>query len=172
MRTAVTLPLDKSSAAKATEIMRRLADAGLARDMLDLGYPPHITLGIWPSADGLAEAVLRLARRPPVELQFAGLAIFPGDPAVLWLAPAGSGALLRLHAALAQRCPGAEPAYEPESWVPHATLAQRLADPAAALAVAAEGWAPFAASLERMELVSVSPLRVIERLGFNHRPGR
>jgi 2'-5' RNA ligase len=172
MRTAVTLPLDKFAANTATALMRRLADAGLGRDMLDLGYPPHLTLGIWPSADGLAEAVERLARRPPIAVQFAGLAVFPGNPAVLWLAPAGSGALLRLHASLAQRCPGAEPHYEPEAWVPHVTLSQQIADSAAALAVASAAWAPFTATLDRLEIVTLAPLRVVERLGFGYRPRR
>jgi 2'-5' RNA ligase len=172
MRTAITLPLDKIAAAKATALMRRLADAGLGRDMLDLGYPPHVTLGIWPDPEGLEEAVQRLARRPAMTVQFAGLAVFPGAPSVLWLAPAGCMPLMRLHAALHTRCPDAEAQYQPEAWVPHATLSQKQADPAAALTAASAGWAPFPASLDRLEIVTVSPLKVVERLGFGQRAGK
>jgi 2'-5' RNA ligase len=92
MPLAVTLRLDDAAAAAVVAMWRALAEGGVDDDCLRLGYPPHVTLAVWP--DGapagtlLAAAVERFgAEWGALPATLAGFGVFPGAPAVVWAAP-------------------------------------------------------------------------------------
>lgn len=167
MPLAVTLRLDDDAVTSLGPLHDALAVAGLA-DTPPLAYAPHLTLGVWDDdmmADDLLRAVAAMAPTwPTLTLRCVGFGVFPGPPAVLWVAPAPSGELLACHADLTAGCPGVARHSLPGMWTPHLTLAQTLADTAAAAAaLAALGpvWRPFAARLDRAELVRFHPVERI-----------
>ena len=163
---AVTLRLDPVAAARVTDLWTALARDGLT-DLLDLGYAPHITLAVLhDGAASVAETVARVAagwrgRR----VRFAGFGVFPGPPAVLWLAPVPDAGLLGLQRELCDALPTAHlhPHYRQGAWVPHATLAEDLtvSGLAEALACVSDGWAPFAGTLDQVDLVRFRPVSVL-----------
>ncbi len=163
---AVTLRLDPVAGARVAALWTALARDGLTA-MLERGYAPHITLAVLH--DGTASVVEPEARaaagwhgRP---LRFAGFGVFPGPPAVLWLAPVPDPGLLGLQRELCNALPAAQlhPHYRPGAWVPHATLAEdlTLSGLAEALASVSDGWSPFAGTLEQVDLVRFRPVSVL-----------
>jgi hypothetical protein len=48
MPLAAALRLDDAAAAPVSALWRALAEAGVDDDCLRLGYPPHVTLAVWP----------------------------------------------------------------------------------------------------------------------------
>jgi 2'-5' RNA ligase len=137
MPLAITLRMDADSGATVAALIARLATAGIARDQVDLGYPPHMTLAVWrddnPAATRPSLTVLA-ANTPAITCMLAAVAVFPGPPAVMWLAPSGSVALLGLHDRVANAAPATDLHYRPGNWVPHVTLSTSIQDPGAALA--------------------------------------
>jgi 2'-5' RNA ligase len=163
---AVTLGLDPVAAAAVSGLLVRLADAGVADDILRLGYAPHVTLAVYPEAVGAAalRAAIDGLSWAAVPVSFPALGVFPGPPWVLWLAPVVTARLLQMQAELLATAPAVEPHYRPGAWMPHLTLTEELADGAAAgraLAVLAEEWQPVAGVLERVELVHFRPVEVL-----------
>lgn len=177
MPLAVTLRLDAEGAAPIEALWRGLAEAGVDDDCLRLGYPPHLTLGIWseeaaPTAV-LEAAMLRLAEEwPALPVAFSGLGVFPGTPALLYAAPVPNAALLACHTALAAALPGMDcyPHYRPGHWVPHATLGQ-TASAARAVEVLLPLWpGPMRGRLDRLELVRFRPVEVLRSLALRAAP--
>ncbi len=120
------------------EAIRSLWDQASAFEdfpsMRALAYPPHITFAIYDSPDASEQAAIdtleRVAKaRPAIELSFERIRKFDGPPLILWADPEPKTALHeihdRIHAAID---PGfCHPHYRPGSWIPHCTLATRIA---------------------------------------------
>jgi len=164
---AVTLRLDAASAASIEAMWRALAEAGLDDGCLRIGYPPHVTLAVYPDdvpVPQLDATVMLLAKEwdiLPIEL--TGLGIFPGPDPVLWVAPVPTAGLLACQAALVAalhglRCDGH---YRPGHWMPHVTLG-RVGAAARALEILAPLWpGAMTGRLERLDLVRFRPVTVL-----------
>ena len=145
MPLAVTLRLDDAAAAPIAAMWRALAEGGVDDDCLRLGYPPHITLAVWPDEAPvglLAAAVGRFgAEWDALPVALAGFGVFPGAPAVVWAVPVATETLLARQTALVAAVTGApcHEHYRPGRWVPHVTLGQTDA-PGRALEVLASLW--------------------------------
>ncbi len=164
---AITLRLANADCAIITTLLDRLAADGIADDVPHLGYAPHITLAVYPEdadATALAASVAALSVQwKRLSVRFAGLGIFPNSPAVLWLAPVVTSALMVRHAQLLARHP-ATGHWAGGAWVPHVTLSAALDSStrvAAAVACATAGFAPFEAIVDRVELVRFAPVQVM-----------
>ncbi len=89
-------------------------------------HRPHVSLVAADELDPVAitNALDGLVVPPPITLTFGHVGQFPGG--VLWLGPAPSPDLLRLHAEVVERLDAASvefwPLYRPGVWVPHCTL--------------------------------------------------
>lgn len=169
---AVTLRLDAASAAPIEAMWRALAEAGIDDDCLRLGYPPHVTLAIYPDdapVPQLETTVALLAKEwgaLPVEL--AGFGIFPGPESVLWVAPVMTAGLLARQAALVAALHGlrCDAHYRPGHWAPHVTLG-RVGALAPALEILAPLWpGAMAGRLERLDLAHFRPVTVLRSLAL------
>ena len=160
---AFALRLDEADSAPVTTRVQALAAAGIADDVRHFGLPPRITLAVYPDeADATALAATAAAlsvQWKRLTVRFAGLGVFPGEPAVLWLLPVATSALLVRHAQLLARHPAHGP-WASGAWVPHVTLSDALPDPAAlaaAVSRATEGFQPFEATLAHVDLIRTDP---------------
>lgn len=136
--------------------------------MLDLHYPPHLTLIVVEDeshAGQLDRALPELARSARLNLSVMPAQRFPSTD-VVWLGADGSG-LRELHAKVAALVGDSAiaPHYLPEAWVPHVTL-QTAGHVDAALELAHSMW-PVAKAVETrtIELVRFSPIVTLRRLG-------
>ena len=170
MPLAVALRLDDAAAAPVLAMWRVLAESGVDDDCLRLGYPPHVTLAVWPEeapVGPLDAAVARCgAEWGALPVAFAGFGVFPGTPAVVWAAPVVTETLLARQAALIAAVPGAPPEahWRPGHWVPHVTLGRTDA-PSRAMEVLAPLWrGPLSGRLDRLELVRFRPVSVLRGL--------
>lgn len=163
---AVTLGLDPQSAVRVRALWDALARDGLSDDAVLLGYDPHLTLAIHDDA-AAPDALIGAVRRATtgwgrMTLTCAALAVFPANPATLWIAPTVTAQLLHRHSALCAALPGAtlHAHYRPGTWMPHITLADDLATECIGMAMAAAAplFQPFTASLERIEIVRFRPV--------------
>ena len=165
---AITLRLDAEAASFIEALWRALASRGISDEALRLGYPPHLTLAVYPdSADrgrliAAARGVATHWRALPITL--ASLGVFPGTPATLFLAPVVTPALLALHAELLSSLVGelVDAHYQLGHWVPHVTLASDLANPATAIAALDPAGFPIVGVLDTMEAVRFRPVQVLE----------
>lgn len=105
------------------------------------------------------------AHQPPIECLFSSLGIFPGPPAVVFVAPVVTGELLefnrRCHMVLSDCATGPWEHYLPGHWVPHCTLAQDLPPERAAEAIEQCGRLvlPFRAMLAEIGIVEFRPVK-------------
>jgi 2'-5' RNA ligase len=170
MPLAVTLRLDDAAAAPILAMWRALAEGGVDDGCLRLGYPPHVTLAVWPEeapVEPLAAAVGRFgAEWGALPVALAGFGVFPGAPAVVWAAPVATETLLERQAALVAAVPGTpcHPHYRPGHWVPHVTLGQTDALGRAMEALAPLWRGPLPGRLDRLELVRFRPVEVLRGL--------
>jgi 2'-5' RNA ligase len=164
---AITLRLDARAAAVVAAMWEALAARGLSDEALRLDYPPHLTLAVCP--DGADPARLIAAAREragdwrALPISLASFGLFPGDPAVVFLAPVVTAALLARHGELLASLGGdaVDPLYRCGHWVPHVTLAGDLSDPAAAMAMPGAPAFPITAVLDTLEVVRFRPVNVL-----------
>jgi 2'-5' RNA ligase len=97
--------------------------------LLELNYPPHVTLLACADLDmDNLRGVLPefIASHPPLVVNFTGLGVFSGENAVVYLSLAWNRALLDLHEhfwlASEPYSVGTGDLYRPGNWVPHVTL--------------------------------------------------
>jgi 2'-5' RNA ligase len=160
MALALALLFDDEATAAVERIWSELAAAGISRDMLDLGYPPHLTLTVVEDEarrPQLETAMGRVATLVPEQLGLAAATVFPGTT-VTYLAVDGD--LQPVHKAATARI-GRDDVrvhYRSEDWTPHVTL-QTTGDAAAGLQMAKESWrVRQAVRPVRLELVSFPPV--------------
>jgi hypothetical protein len=80
---------------------RRLADAGLSRSMLDLGYEPHVTLAVYDTLDvdaAVASLDLIFSEVRPIDAKLSDVASFGAGSGVCCATLGPSPDLMRLHA--------------------------------------------------------------------------
>ena len=170
MPLAVALRLDDAAAAPIVAMWRALAESGVDDDCLHLGYPPHVTLAVWPDeapVEALDAAVARFGGEwDALPVVLAGFGVFPGAPAVVWAAPVATGTLLARQAALVAAVPEApcHGHYRPGHWVPHVMLGQAEA-PGRALEVLTPLWrGALPGRLHGLDLVRFRPVVVLRSL--------
>ncbi len=168
MALAVTLLLDPVATASVREIWHRMAELGISTSMLDLHYPPHLTLVVVED-EGLAG---QLDRSLPDLAPDARLNLSVGPPGrfadtdVVWLGVDGAG-LRELHAKAAAVVgeDAVSPYYRPVEWVPHVTL-QTAGHADAAVELTHSMWpVAQAAEVRTIELVRFTPMVTLRRLG-------
>ena len=160
---AITLGLDDFSAASVAAVARPFLERGWGPPAS--AYPPHVTMAVYAEdapADRVGEAVEMLASQwEKLPIVLASLGIFRGPPAVLFLAPVVTAALLARREAVRAALPELpdHPHFRPEAWVPHVTLATggRESDPAFVDLPAL----PVGALLDRLEIVRFPPAVVL-----------
>jgi 2'-5' RNA ligase len=138
-----------------------------------LVYPPHITFAIDDSPDASEQAAIDTLERvaeatPAIELSFERIRTFDGPPLILWADPEPKTALREIHDQIhAAIDPGlCHPHYRPGSWVPHCTLAMRIAldrNPDA-LAFANAFCGGLRVFFDTVDCVRLEPLNVVAEL--------
>lgn len=164
---AVSLLLDEKGAASIREHWSALAGAGISRSMLDLGYPPHITLRVYDDLD-LGPAVNSLERsfesKTAIHVALDQLSAF-SDTGVLYAGSSDISQLSDAHARaeiLDRQC---HPHYMKDRWMPHCTLATGLSpiQTRAGKELLARDWQTLPARLTVVELVQFHPIKCVWR---------
>jgi 2'-5' RNA ligase len=169
MAYAVSLLFNAEMADAVSARWQRLADAGLSRSMVDLGYQPHLTLAVYDelavhTASAALDRVFDNVDRMPVTL--TGFSTFGAGSGVCYAAVASSPDLMRLHAtivaAIGETC---RPHYQTSRWTPHCTLATGMTDVEIdhAKNLLAEDWRSLAGTFEMADLVEFAPAAGIKR---------
>jgi 2'-5' RNA ligase len=167
---AITLRLDPISAVPIEAMWRQLAADGIDADRDQLGYPPHITLAIYPDEtplDRLRSALEDTCRNwQALPVRLSGLGAFPGDHTILWAVPVVTAELLARHQAIQAALPdlSVHAHYRPGAWVPHVTLSGALPDPGPALMALLANWKPVTGFLDQVDLVRFRPVEVLQSL--------
>jgi len=168
MACAISLLLSAELTDAVSGHWHRLADVGLSRSMLELGYPPHVTLAVYDDLDAKVAAaaldgVFRRVNR--FEVTLTGIATFGPGSGVCYAALAPSPVLHRLHETVLAATGGAcRPHYQSGHWTPHCTLATGLTDDqmVGAQDLLAQNW-PIAGVFEAADLVEFAPIVAIKR---------
>ena len=169
MAFAVTLLFDPDIAAAIAARWERLAAAGVSRSMLDLGYPPHVTLVVHdgPIDTGAAVALDRVfAQMDRTAVTLTGVTTFGPGSGVCYAALAPSPELMGLHArTVSAMGDGCRPHYRTGGWTPHCTLATDMSDPemGRAKALVDGDWRPLQGVFVRAELVEFVPVVSLRR---------
>jgi 2'-5' RNA ligase len=169
---AITLRLDGPAAEQLEQMQRAIADATGNRHIVELGYPPHVTLAVLSddaSPHAVEDAVVRAAEHwSAVPITLGGLGIFPGAITTIWAAPAVAEPLPGYHGHLiaALGADPVDPHYRVGAWVPHVTLGQAdRASVTRTVDVATSLWqGPIRGRLDQVEMVRFSPVEVLCRL--------
>ncbi|WP_316355438.1 2'-5' RNA ligase family protein [Devosia sp.] len=170
MALALSLVFDDAAVSDVRALWQALADAGISRDMLDLAYPPHVTLVV-ADDEGAEEAMrraLQQGRGRAVSIALGRVSRFAGTQ-VVWLACDGGEPLMSLHADIAAQLPldAIRPYYRPDQWTPHMTL-QTVGDAEAAMAVAHSLWRiPPLLRATRLELARFLPVQVLDGVSLD-----
>jgi 2'-5' RNA ligase len=169
---AVTLRLDSRGKREVERLWRLIDASGVAPSIANIGYAPHVTLSRHETLDPLAVSDLLdgfAAGMPPIDVRIDRLACFTEPTHVLWLGIEPTDSLAAFHAALRQLLPNAQwhPHTEAGRWVPHVTLVTAI--PSATVltkleAAVSDLFQPFAARLDRLDLVRFPPLEVLNSL--------
>jgi 2'-5' RNA ligase len=170
MPLAVTLRLDDAAAGPIAAMWRALAEAGVDDGCLRLGYPPHVTMAIWPDeapVESLAAAAERFgAEWDALPLALAGFGVFSGRPRRALGGPGGDRNVAARQAALVAAVGESHchEHYRPGRWVPHVTLGHTHA-PGRALEVLAPLWrAALPGRLHKLDAVRFRPVAVLRSL--------
>lgn len=168
MTEALNLRAEDAGAAPILALWREAGRLEPAPSMQAHGYPPHLTLAIYEEA-GRAELLRALDAaaegRTALALTFTRIRWFEGLPLVLFVEPEPDPELAAIHAAIhavidPHRC---HARYRPDRWTPHCTLALHIGagNVAAAQALAARPFHPFAVRFDRVEWVRFPPAAVL-----------
>jgi len=170
MAYAVCLRLDDVSAAAVSELWRALVDNGGSSEMLQLGYPPHLSLAVLdgdPDRAAVEAAFKSLHDTVVLPATLGGPRCFDGT-SIVWLAVDGGKALKRLHGRLMAHLPVSmvHEHYRDGQWTPHVTL-QLNGDVDQALELANRVWGdPRPSRFVGLDLVQFPPIRVVDSLSL------
>lgn len=168
MAIALTLCLDSEAAKRVDSLCAALAERGISDYAARLGYRPHLTLlrgteidmaTVLPGLRDFAADLNALAVR------LDALSVFAGDSPVLWLALSDNPPLSRAQAGLYEVVSSSVTGKiysDPDTWIPHVTLAEGLTDAAlvAAMDVLTPSFGPIDGQLNRLELVRFPPVHI------------
>ncbi len=169
MAYAISLLLDDAAAVPIRTYWERLAAAKVSRSMIDLDYPPHVTLAVYETLDctaALAALDRIFADRPALDFALTLIETFGAESGVLYAALAASDELRHLHGEVVTAVPGdCRLHYQPTHWTPHCTLATGL--PAAKLdatkRLLEQYWQSMPGLFQFAELVEFVPVKSIKR---------
>ena len=170
MALAISLVFDAATTARVAALWQALAEAGISRDMLDLGYPPHVTLVV--ADDDAMEPQMRRALAAASGTNALALKLGPvrrfGGTDITWLAANGGADLLALHRVVADAV-GIEAIrqhYRPDQWVPHMTL-QTVGDAGAGRDLLGALWQEeWSGVTTRLELARFLPVVVLDGMAL------
>ncbi|MGI8549333.1 MAG: 2'-5' RNA ligase family protein [Dehalococcoidia bacterium] len=170
--TVIELLLDQTSDATVRQIWRSLAGTGVTTPVV-YDSRPHITLAACGrlAADDFRDVLSAFAAAAPAfPLAFASIGIFLAEEtAVLFLAPVVTRELLALHERFFHRVGGFADDWEqysqPGNWVPHCTLAMRLASSelGGATEICSRLRLPLHGRIEQIGVADVFPDRIASR---------
>lgn len=135
---AIELFFDPAADARIRGIWERLASPGRP-SMAAAGSRPHVSLVVCDAVE--VRAAEELLERFAVEterfpISFGRVGVFPGEGAVLYLAPDPDARLQEVQrvfsAGFGRIADGLWEHYQPEAWVPHCTLASGIGSSALA----------------------------------------
>jgi len=170
MAYALCLRFDAEIEAAVTAVWEALAAGGAGGSMLQLGYPPHLSLAVLDDEPPLAvvEAALEaVADAAELDVQLGGVNRF-ADTSIVWLAVDGGAALHDLHRRLQRQLPTSQVRehYLTDAWVPHVTL-QMDGDAERTMAFAGELWPGRPAGrCVKLELVQFPPVVVLRSVAL------
>jgi 2'-5' RNA ligase len=162
MSVAIVLRLDQA----AVSLIDAMAEA-LPDRRTGTRHSPHIKLAVYDdhiNVNNLDRAMVTVTtnwKRVPITL--AGVGVFPGEPATLWLAVPPTAALMAYHATLHEGLvdPATNPHYRVGSWVPHVVVRRTefLGDAVEVLACCRTG--SISGTLDFLDIVQVETGEVI-----------
>jgi 2'-5' RNA ligase len=167
MALALNLLFEAETTAAVRQLWQELADAGISSDMLDLSYPPHMTLLVTDDeqlATSLTPALASLSPLVPSSLRLGEVNNFAPTEVVYLGCDGDLTQLHELHRLAAVLLPedSLRPHYRPRSWTPHVTL-QTVGDASRALKLMRNRWqAGRTAVPVRLELATFVPVQVGE----------
>ncbi len=165
---AIQLFFDPASDTAVRNLWAELASTGLPYPLSDSGNRPHFSLAIYGEINTTVCADLLNSfaqNRAPFALSIASLGIFPGEQAVVFLAPIASPHLLDLQRQVHQllQDTGALPSsyYLPGHWTPHCTLATRVPPQfiSQAVTIGLGMSFPFPVSIEEIGVIEYPPVK-------------
>jgi 2'-5' RNA ligase len=159
---AVEMFFDESADKLVRDVWNDLARANVTSSMIDGGYRPHITLGVFegytsPKFEDELRFFTEKRRVFPIKLDYLG--VFPRPEGVVYFGAVVTGQLLTIHGEytrlFAPLVTAARPYYLPGSWVPHCTLACGLSAVAipATVEVCSRSMLPINAEVKEIGLV-------------------
>ncbi|UJW86792.1 2'-5' RNA ligase family protein [Devosia sp. SL43] len=170
MAYAFCLLLDEGTDASVRSLWQALVTAGAGDHMLQLGYPPHLSLAVLdeePPREVVDMAFASVAGGRSIELTLGPARRFEGTT-IAWLAVEAGDALRDLHRSLSETLPtdAVREHYRPAVWTPHVTL-QITGDVDRALAIADAAWPePVQARFTAVELVQFPPVTVLKSVAL------
>jgi len=172
MAFAVELYFDPDAQARVHDLYTSLASRGITSYLLDIGTTPHLSLAVFDDLEPEhlnAELRAFAASHAPLWISLETVGSFPSSDGVIYIAPSPSDALFQLHADFHGRLDAVgitcSPLYRPDAWIPHCTVAQRVAaERISAVTDLVRTSAAFGpAQVQRVALVAVPPVRSIYR---------
>lgn len=173
---ALTLHFNSGIADAVSSCWERLADAGISRSMLDLGYPPHVTLAVHdrPTIDASLAALDRVFEKmAEIGVTLTEVTTFGAGSGVCYAALAASPDLSQLQAAVVGAMgSGCRPHYQIGDWVPHCTLVMGASDAEVGRAktLLEQHLRPVTGAFVAAELVEFAPVVGIKRWGLKAPP--
>lgn len=168
---AVELELDGAAAAQVRRLLSALADAGITPITTATPHVhPHVSVAVVADAapERIASVLDGLGHVRP-DLALSSVGAFPGPEPVVFLGVTPSPALLALNADVHARLDAdglaAWPLYRPTVWVPHCTLAMRVAALGAAVEVLGGASLPIAVRPAALRVVEVPTGKVRATVG-------
>ena len=169
MAFAVSLLFNAEIGAAISARWNMLAGAGVPHSMLDLGYPPHVSLAVYDELDvGTALASLDRAfgRVAQIPVTLTGFSTFGAGSGVCYAALQTSPELDALHESTIEVTGGScRLHYQRGHWTPHCTLAVGLTDAEMDRArhVLESDWQFLEGVFEAAELVEFVPVVSLRR---------
>lgn len=166
---AVTLRLSDPAASKVERIRQALAERTGDESIVQLAYPPHVTLVVLADdipAKAIEDAAVRVINGwKALSIELVDVEVFSDPSRTIWAAPAQNERLLAYHRELIAALSAfpVYPHYGAGAWVPHVTLGRSgQASESQSLEIAASLWeGRIEAQLDRVDVVRFSPVTLL-----------
>ena len=163
MGVALCLRFDDDTTAAVRRIWDELALQGVSSDMIETGYPPHLTLALTNDTAGLpepADLLIELAGMP-TQITVGEPRIFAGTE-IVYLSCEAAPELLSFHSQIVSAFPtdSIHEHYSVGTWTPHVSL-QLRGDVERSLALVRRLWIDRAAAPAYLDLITFPPIAVI-----------
>lgn len=166
----------KSRNATASEILKLWDEASLFEakgSMLELGYPPHLTLAVFEQSPREVSAIMAevFSVQKVLLIKFDAVKYFDNETMVLWAKPGSNHALSDIHSRLHSHFDplSCHEHYRIGRWVPHCSLATAVPQSAkpAAIQWAESQRLKFTVEFDVADFVQFPPVVVRHELRLN-----